>query len=151
MPVSISIETPDQPGVIRLLEAGDALSASLYRAESNHMLALDALLDPAVIFLVARSSGAVVGCGSLMRKAGYGEIKRMFVDEKVRGQGIARRFLARIVEIARAEGVPAVRLETGIHQPAAIALYRGAGFVDVPPFGEYEPDPLSVFMELPLR
>jgi putative acetyltransferase len=148
--IDISVESPDQPGVVRLIEAGDALSASLYPAESNHMLALDALLDPAVTFLVARRGNAVLGCAALVRKPGYAELKRMFVDEAARGQGIARMLLERIEAIARAEGIAALKLETGIHQPAALALYRSAGFADVPPFGEYRPDPLSVFMAKPL-
>jgi putative acetyltransferase len=48
--------------------------------------------------------------------------------------------------IARAEDFAALKLETGIYQPAALALYRSAGFAEVPPFGEYEADPVSVFM-----
>jgi putative acetyltransferase len=43
-----------------------------------------------------------------------------------------------------------LRLETGIHQPEALGLYRAAGFVERGPFGPYRPDPLSVFMEKPL-
>jgi putative acetyltransferase len=144
--VLISIETPDQPGVIRLIEAGDALSASLYPPESSHMLALDALLEPNVTFLVARTADAVVGCAALVRMSGYGEIKRMFVDEAARGQGIARRLLEAIEMVARTDGLAALKLETGIYQPAALALYRAAGFREVPPFGDYKPDPLSVFM-----
>ncbi|CCE05871.1 IAA acetyltransferase (fragment) [Bradyrhizobium sp. STM 3843] len=40
-----------------------------------------------------------------------------------------------------------MRLETGIRQPAAIELYRSAGYVETQPFGSYELDPLSIFME----
>jgi putative acetyltransferase len=40
-----------------------------------------------------------------------------------------------------------VRLETGVKQPEAIALYKSAGFVEIEPFASYAPDPLSVFME----
>jgi putative acetyltransferase len=148
--LTITVERPDQAGVIRLLEAGDALSASLYPAESNHMLALDALLEPTVTFLVARQESAVVGCCALVPKLGYGEIKRMFVDEAVRGRGVGRQLLAAIETAARKAGVPVLRLETGIRQPEAQQLYRSAGFRDIPPFGDYEADPWSVFMEKPL-
>jgi putative acetyltransferase len=44
-----------------------------------------------------------------------------------------------------------VRLETGIHQLAAIALYERAGFESIPPFGEYVDDPNSRFYEKVLR
>ncbi len=40
-----------------------------------------------------------------------------------------------------------MRLETGIHQAAARALYRSGGYAECAPFGEYRPDRLSVFME----
>lgn len=41
----------------------------------------------------------------------------------------------------------AIRLETGIHQPEAIGLYRSYGFQEIEPFGAYKADPLSLFME----
>ena len=149
--VTIERETPDQPGVLRLLAAGDALSASLYPPESNHMLDVQALLDPVVTFFVARADGQVVGCCALVRKDGYGEIKRMFVDEAARGRGIARRLLAVVEDAGRAAGLPVLRLETGIRQPEAQQLYRSSGFRDVPPFGDYAADPYSIFMEKPLH
>jgi len=40
-----------------------------------------------------------------------------------------------------------LRLETGIHQPAALGLYERSGFRLIPPFGEYREDPLSRFYE----
>lgn len=149
--VVVSVERPDQPDVVRLIAAGDAFSASLYPPESNHMLDVAALLDPAVTFLVARQGGVAVGCGALVRKpGGYAEIKRMFVDEAARGRHVGRRILEAIEAIARAEKIAALKLETGIRQPAAIGLYRATGFADVPPFGDYRPDPISVFMSKPL-
>ena len=39
------------------------------------------------------------------------------------------------------------RLETGIHQPEALGLYRRLGYVERGPFGSYALDPLSVFFE----
>ena len=44
-------------------------------------------------------------------------------------------------------GLPLLRLETGIHNAEALALYRRAGFSEREAFGDYAPDPLSVFME----
>ncbi len=48
---------------------------------------------------------------------------------------------------ARQAGVTVLRLETGIHQAEAIGLYERYGFERVAPFGEYQPDPNSVFFE----
>ncbi len=45
-------------------------------------------------------------------------------------------------------GVPLSRLETGIHQHAALRFYEKLGYARMAePFGEYKCDPLSVFME----
>jgi putative acetyltransferase len=71
----------------------------------------------------------------------------MYVSPAARGTRLGRRILDRIEDEARREGLDCMRLETGIHQPEALALYRSAGYVEREPFGEYKPDPLSVFME----
>ena len=44
-------------------------------------------------------------------------------------------------------GVHLLRLETGIHQHHAIALYESWGFQKISAFGEYKQDPLSLFYE----
>ena len=70
----------------------------------------------------------------------------MFVAAAHRGRGLGRRML-RALEAIASEEKRVVRLETGVKQPEAIALYRSAGFVAIAPFGSYAPDPSSVFME----
>lgn len=148
MTVTIAIEPPRQAGVMRLLELSDAYAASLYPAESNHMVDVATLERENVSFFVARQGEAVLGCGALGEAGdGAGEIKRMFVDEAARGLKLGRRLLDAIVDRAGALGLSVIRLETGIHQPQAIGLYRAYGFVETGPFGDYRPDPLSIFME----
>ena len=93
---------------------------------------------------------AVVGCGALALKTGYGEVKSMFVAPEARGARIGERILDRIVAEARAEGLPLLRLETGDKLASAHALYERAGFRYRGPFGEYEDGPHSVFMEMAL-
>jgi putative acetyltransferase len=144
----INTETPDQPEVRAMLEQLDAYCAALYPAESNHLLDIDALLAGDVLFLVARDiDGAAVGCAALARRDGYGEVKRMYVDEARRGLGTGRKLLEHLAMFARMAGLGALKLETGIHQPAAIALYQSSGFSSCAPFGDYRADPLSLFME----
>lgn len=145
--VSVAAERVEGAEILDLLAASDAYAASLYPGESNHMLAPEALRKPAVTFLVARLNGKAVGCAALVRCDGYGEIKRMFVADTARGLGIGRRLLRAIENEARKAKLSLLRLETGTKQPEAQRLYRTAGFRDVPPFGAYGPDPLSVFME----
>ncbi|MES5097141.1 GNAT family N-acetyltransferase [Agrobacterium sp. BA1120] len=151
MPVSITLESPRQPEIIRLLEMSDAYAASLYPPESNHLVDITTLEKPNVSFFVARNDGEIVGCCALVEAGdGTAEIKRMFVDPQARGLKIGRLMLEALVEFGRQHGVTAIRLETGISQPEAIGLYHKAGFVDIEPFPPYKPDPLSLFMELKL-
>lgn len=148
MTTAISLESPRQDAVIDLIRQSDAYAASLYPAESNHMLDLGALERPEVRFFVARRDGRVVGCGALVVGGdGLAELKRMFVDPATRGLKVGRDLLTRIEDEARDLGVRLIQLETGIRQPEAIGLYRRFGYRDRGPFGDYGPDPLSVFME----
>ena len=149
--IAVGLESPRQHDVVRLIEELDAFQAALYPAESNHLVPLDELAAPDVRFFVARRDGEALGCGALrVDPAGYGEVKRMFVVPRARGLSLGRRLLERIEAEARRERLTCLRLETGIHQPEALGLYRAAGFVERGPFGAYGPDPLSVFMEKPL-
>lgn len=151
MSVQIATEPPRQPGVIRLLEMSDMYMAALYPAESNHLLDISQLEKPGVHFLVARQGEAVVGCASLVEAGdGTAEIKRMFVDPDARGLKLGKRLMEALEQLGRDNDIRAIRLETGISQPEAIGLYRACGYREIPPFGDYKPDPLSLFMEKPL-
>lgn len=144
----ITQESPNQPDVIAMLDRLDAYCGELYPAESNHLMDIASLMQPGVVFLVARDEhGAAVGCGAYVHRGGYGEVKRMYVDPSVRGQGTGGTLLADIVRRAKQAGLSSLKLETGIHQPQAIGLYARDGFSLCAPFGHYQPDPLSLFME----
>jgi len=148
MTVTIALEPPRQPGVLRLLELSDAYAASLYPADSNHMVDVSTLEGEGVSFFVARRGDDILGCGALVESGDRtAEIKRMFVDEEARGLKLGKRLMEVIVNRARELNLSAIRLETGIHQPQAIGLYKANGFVEIEAFGSYRPDPLSVFME----
>ncbi len=70
----------------------------------------------------------------------------MYVDPTARGLGLGRLILEAIEAEAQRQGLQRLALETGVHQPEAIGLYRNAGFQECPPFAGYKPDPLSLFM-----
>ena len=146
--VTVRQEDPAQPDIILLLENGEANSTRLYPAASNHHLSLDGLRRPEVRFLVARNSnGQAVATGAVVLHGEWAEIKRMWVEEAARGQGLARRVLEALMTSARETGVRVLRLETGVISHAALALYEKSGFRRIAPFADYRPDPLSVFME----
>lgn len=95
------------------------------------------LTPPNGVFLIARLDERPVGCGALKVKAsGIGEIKRMWVDEEVRGMGVGRRLLDRIQEEARGFGLNLLRLETNRTLTEARHLYRSFGFEEVPAFSD---------------
>ena len=143
----IQIENPRAHGVTELISALDSYLSSLYPPSSNHFLDPEQLAHPDIRFFVARRAGAPLACGALRIARGYGEIKRMYVALAARGQGLGQAILGRIESAAAQEGLAVMRLETGIHQAEALALYASAGYVDCEPFGEYRRDPLSRFME----
>jgi putative acetyltransferase len=148
MPVVIALESPEQEDVRALLAQSDAYHASLYPAESNHLVAASELAAENVRFLVARSGGVALGCGALViGKEGEAEIKRMFVAASARRRLLGRRLLLALEQQAAAAGVCVIRLETGVKQLAALALYRRHGYSERGPFGAYRLDPLSAFFE----
>ena len=68
---------------------------------------------PNGLFLVARLAGRPVGCGALKRTATDAvDIKRMWVDPSVRGRGLGRTLLRRLVAEARRTDAEVVRLDT---------------------------------------
>ena len=79
------------------------------------------------------------------------EIKRMFVDEAVRGRGLARRLLQALEDDAQAAGADWMILETGRPQVAAIGLYRAGGYGDMVLFGFYADKPEVVSLGRRLR
>ena len=146
---SIDIRVADlsDPAVRSLVSDLDGYLAGLYPAESNHGLPLSALQADDVRFVTAELEGRPVGCAALRLDTAYGEVKRMFVLPETRGAGIGRALLTHLERLALAEGLPCLRLETGVAQPEALGLYEAAGFFRISPFPPYRPDPLSVFME----
>jgi putative acetyltransferase len=149
--MNITQESPNQPDIIALLNALDAYCEALYPPESNHLMDISSLMTPGVVFLAARDADArLLGCGAFVARGDYAEVKRMMVSPASRGQGVGGQLLAEIARRARAAGFSSLKLETGISQPEAIGLYERDGFVYRAPFGDYQSDPLSLFMEKPL-
>ena len=146
--LAIRQERPDQPDAIALIEALDAYANALYPPESNHLLDVAALCDPAVTFLVVRDGNAAVGCGAVLRDPrGWGEVKRMYVRPARRGLGLGRRLLDELSRWADARGATRLVLETGDRQPEALGLYTRVGFVCIACFDEYASAPNSLCYE----
>jgi ribosomal protein S18 acetylase RimI-like enzyme len=153
----IITETPaDHPDAVALIAELDAALAAHYPVESRHGYSVDKLLRQGVIFFVVRHDGVPAGCGGVQRfgtddaepsDEPFAELKRMYVRPAYRGLGLAKALLAHLEAYTRERGIALLRLETGIYQTEAIGLYERAGFVRIPPFGDYRPDPVSLCYE----
>jgi len=147
MSLSIAREPPDQAEVRQLIDELDAYQKPLYPPESHHGIDMPALQAGNVLFAVMRdTAGVAVGCGAVVLGAQHGELKRMYVQPVLRGQGAGRALLHWLEQQAMAQGCRVLVLETGVLQHAALALYARAGYLPCAPFDDYQPDPLSVFM-----
>ncbi|WP_328330783.1 MarR family winged helix-turn-helix transcriptional regulator [Kribbella sp. NBC_00382] len=97
----------------------------------------DELTPPAGLLLVATLHSEPVGCGALKFHGDEpAEAKRMWVSPEIRGLGLGRRLLTELENHAAANGAPALRLETNRNLTEAIALYRAAGYTEVPAFND---------------
>ncbi|WP_106816801.1 GNAT family N-acetyltransferase [Microbacterium timonense] len=117
--------------------------------ESVHALDLDALRHPSVTVWSVWVDAELAGVGALKALDGArGEIKSMRVDGRFLGTGVGRALLQHIIADARARGMASLWLETGATKEFTPAqrLYESEGFAPCPPFGDYAPDPFSVFM-----
>ena len=96
----------------------------------------DELRPPNGAMVVAYLRAEPVGCGALKRTAPQTiDIKRMWLAESARGLGLGRRLLpsSRRAPRARARARCGSRPAT-LHE--AVALYRSAGYEEVPAFND---------------
>ena len=95
------------------------------------------LAPPEGRFLVASIDGAPVGCVGLRRLGpGVVEVKHLFVEASLRGQGVGRSLLAAAEHHARRLGADRVVLDTAATLEEATALYRAAGYEEVAPYND---------------
>jgi GNAT superfamily N-acetyltransferase len=134
----------DSADAAALIEAVQQEYEVRYGSRDVSDLAVAEFAPPQGIFLVGRDDGALVACGGLrLVAADVGELKRMYVVPAARRRGIARALLQRLEDEARLLGATRLRLETGLSQPEAIALYESAGYLPTEPFGPYAGNALA--------
>ncbi len=108
-----------------------------FDTDTTHSATARELTEPAGLLLLARIHGEPIGCGALkLHGSDPAELKRMWVSAGARGLGVGRRILHELEQHARQRGVTTLRLETNRRLGEAIALYRSAGFVEVPAFND---------------
>ncbi len=88
------------------------------------------------------------GCGAIKAyEPETGEVKRMYVKEKLRNKGIATSILKELESWAPTIGFATLILETGMAQPEAIRLYQKNGYTTIPNYGQYAGVENSVCMK----
>jgi ribosomal protein S18 acetylase RimI-like enzyme len=132
------------PDAIRLVGAMTAGLRELYGPVPDpSRVSGEEMAPPHGAFVVLAEDGDVVAGGGVRRLGeGLAEIKRMYVEPAARSRGLARRLLAELEAAARELGYARVRLDTGAEQPHAQALYRSAGYRDIP---DYNANRLAVY------
>ncbi|MGP4046460.1 GNAT family N-acetyltransferase [Streptomyces sp. 2A115] len=137
----------DHPDAVKLNDQVQAEYAARYEDEGD-VTPLDAAMfePPLGLFLIAYDAEdrpvATGGWRSQEKnEEGYSdgdaELKRMYVIEEARGNGLARRILAALEDDARAAGRVRMVLETGDRQPEAVSLYTSSGYEPSSKFGHY--------------
>jgi ribosomal protein S18 acetylase RimI-like enzyme len=83
--------------------------------------------------LVARVDGRVVGMATLavvaLPSGRRGHVEDVVVDESMRGRGIARLLLTRVIELATEKSVRSLDLTSRPSRGSALRLYESVGFV----------------------
>lgn len=95
------------------------------------------MTPPEGLILIARLDGAPIGCGALKRiDSATAEIKRVWTAPDARGLGVARRVLGALEFAACENGFRTIRLDTNRALKEAQAMYRKAGYREIPRFND---------------
>jgi len=87
--------------------------------------------------VIAQVDGSVAGCGAIRCFSDDAcEMKRVFVRDAFRGEGIGRAIATSLVATATAAGYRRMWLDTTTYLTAAIALYESLGFRRCSPYYE---------------
>jgi GNAT superfamily N-acetyltransferase len=148
----------DHPDAVKLIEAVQQEYVTRYGDPDLTPTDPAEFTPPSGLFLVGYLDDVPVACGGWRAhdeadpplRAGDAEMKRLYVVPAMRGHGLARTMLAALERSAVEAGRTRIVLETGQKQPEAIALYRSSGYEEMPGFGIYAGDPLSLCLCKPL-
>ncbi len=107
-------------------------------------------VPPGGEILIARKAEAIAGIVALRPlpeiSSDTSEMKRLYVRDGWRGQGLGRRLAELVIDFAGKAGYRKMVLDTLPHLQAAIAMYGTMGFVEIAPYYE-NPLPGVVYME----
>ena len=142
----------DHPDAVAMVAAIQQYYLDLYGGRDEDVTEAAEFTPPDGLFLIGYLDGEPVACGGWRRRTdGSVEIKRMFVLDRVRNQGLARRMLDALEDTARAAGAGRVVLNTGFRQRTAMRFYEANGYVRTDDrYGHYEQIDGAYFYAKPL-
>lgn len=143
----------DDQRILGLLRHHFAKCHEITPPGSAHVFDISRLAHPSIDFFAAFDDEVLLGVGAVKYfDDASGEVKSMHTSEAARRRGIGAAILRHIMAAARAKGAKRLNLETGSfgYFEPAVALYKAHGFTACPPFGDYKPDPNSLFLTLDL-
>ena len=146
----------DDVDVVRMVEAVQAEYVVMYGGPDAAAVDPDEFVPPAGVLLVGVLDDVTVAMAGWRRLSAAdlgrpvahptAEIKRMYVDPRLRGLGLSRAMLEALERDAAAAGVVELVLNTGPHQHAAVALYEHSGYTGTTPFGHYADTSGALFL-----
>jgi putative acetyltransferase len=145
---------PCSETALALLRKGAVEARALYAdvAAPDAPWPTNAANGPRDVYVVAYLDHDPVACGALRDLDGRcAEVRRVYVVRQHRRHNIGRAMLSHLAAEARRLGYERLRLETGLRQAPALALYERFGFYRIAPFGKYIDDPSSVCFEFTLE
>lgn len=129
-----SSESVDFQKLVQLLDAELAQRDGELNDFYHQFNGIEALRQVLILY----SDKEAVACGAFKLRDGHSaEIKRMYVKEDYRKQGLASKLLYELEDWGREMNLKTLVLETGINQPEAMSLYEKSGFKRIPNYPPY--------------
>lgn len=124
---------------------GFELTFQNFTAELEHLPAMYGPPDGRAYLL--EQDDMAFGCVAVRKlEDGVGEIKRMYLKPDYRGKGFGKVLMDLALDASHELGYRKVRLDTLDTMKAALAVYKKAGFYEIPKYRE-NPFENAVFME----
>ena len=103
------------------------------------MLVLSKFYPPQGRLLLAELDNRIAGLACMHQiREDMGEIKRMYVRDEFRGEGVGRALLEQLIIEARTIGYTHLRLDSARFMHRAHRLYRSVEFEEIDPYAESE-------------
>jgi GNAT superfamily N-acetyltransferase len=114
-----------------------------YVKENTHIFT--SLHPPKGIIFIVDVDGDIAGTGAIKKyRDSMGEIKRMYIRPKYRGNGYSKKLINKLLETGYEYGWSSFILDTPKFANAAQGLYRSVGFQEREPYPESEVPPMWI-------